>query len=127
LAIEREMWHELYASLHDHANTDNPGGRCSLLKLAEKTLQDTIRCDLPGADKEAVTLLFYLQFAEQLRQRSREGLFAKAFLGDLVENFPDLADSPDLWKIAGELVIDITLHKPATERITGGDSGLMII
>ncbi|MEO6888165.1 MAG: hypothetical protein ABI324_04145 [Ktedonobacteraceae bacterium] len=96
-------------------------------KLAEKALQDTIRCDLPGADEETITLLFYLQFAEQLRQRSREGLFAKAFLSDLVENFPDLADSPELWKIAEGLVADITLHKRATERITGGDFGLMII
>ncbi len=96
-------------------------------KLAEQALQNTIRCDLRGADEETITLLFYLQFAEQLRQRSHARLFAQAFLDDLGKNFPDLKDSPELRKIAEGLVADITLHKRATEKITGGDFGLMII
>ncbi|HEU5379365.1 MAG TPA: hypothetical protein VFV38_28415 [Ktedonobacteraceae bacterium] len=93
---------------------------------AEKAVQKIIMNDLPGTDEETITLLFYVKFAEQLREVSSKKIFAKAFLIDLVNNFPDLAHM-DLGKIAEGLVADVTLHKRATEKITGGDLGLMIV
>jgi hypothetical protein len=96
-------------------------------KQAEEVVQSKIENNIPEAHEEDITLLFYENFAEQLRKMSSKGIIAKAFLTDLTINFPDVRGADELQNVANGLVADVTLHRREAEAITGGDLGLILI
>ena len=94
-------------------------------KIAEKSLQIDIYNCYPDADEEFITRFFHGKFAAALMVASEAGFIRKAFLMDLNKAFP--YHQNEMKQIADGLIAEVTLHKRATERITGGDIGLMII
>jgi len=92
---------------------------------AEKSLRDDVNNIYPEADEEFITKFFHGKYSAVLKIVSEMKLIEKAFLDDLRNAFPDL--NVELNKIANGLIAEFSLHNLATERITGGDIGLLII
>jgi hypothetical protein len=89
-------------------------------------MQEEIKKYYPNKHEEFITELFHGRFAAALRAMSDKNQIAMAFLKDLRCAYPDIQDD-DLQKVANGLVADVHLHEKRTEKITGGDMGLMII
>lgn len=94
-------------------------------KIAEESLRTDILNCYPDADEEFMTQLFHGKLAAVLMLASKFKFIENAFLADLQMAFPDLYS--ELGQIADGLIAEITLHKRITERITGGDIGLVIL
>jgi hypothetical protein len=92
-------------------------------RAAEQSLIRDIQYCYPDADEEFITRTFHGKYAATLNYASQLKQIEKAFLYDLQKAFPGL-DSP-LKKIASGLIAEVTLHSRTTEKITGGDIGLM--
>ncbi|RJR21258.1 MAG: hypothetical protein C4581_02160 [Nitrospiraceae bacterium] len=93
---------------------------------AEQRLQYEIDENYPGLNEECITRIFHGLLAKELRKASDEFLIEKEFLRDLKNAFPD-ADFSQLSGFSSGLIANVTLHERETERITGGDIGLMIV
>lgn len=93
---------------------------------AEVDLQKEISTDYPAVNEEFITQMFHGKFAKQLRIASEDQRVMKAFLKDLKAAYPDLQNDSDLKKISNGLIADVALHKRETEKVTGGDIGLVI-
>lgn len=93
--------------------------------LAEQTLRNDIERYHPDAGEEYITESFHGIYGRMLSDASESKLIENAFLKDLKKAFPLLTSY--LPKISRGLIAEITLHKRQTERITGGDIGLLVI
>lgn len=93
--------------------------------LAEENLRYVIAACYPGADEEFITQMFHGKYGAILSYASQCKNIENAFLQDLQEAFPELRQEPQ--EIATGLIAEITLHKKATEKITGGDIGILIV
>jgi hypothetical protein len=96
-------------------------------ETAEGSLRQHVQKYSPGAGEEFITETFHGELAKSLDEASQERQVAQAFLADLKNAFPDLAYRSELNSIATGLVADVTLHRRATESVTGGDIGFTII
>ena len=94
-------------------------------RIAEGSLQEDVSMAYPDAEEEFLTRMFHGKFAAVLKLASGCCFIEAAFLRDLKAAFPDIG--PELKQATGGLVADMTLHKRNTERITGGDFGLLLI
>jgi hypothetical protein len=92
---------------------------------AEESLRNDINSIYPEADEEFITRMFHGKYSAILKIISEQKLIENAFLNDLKNTFPEL--DIELNRIANRLIAEFSLHKRATERITGGDIGLLII
>ncbi|MBI5101328.1 MAG: hypothetical protein HZB33_05785 [Nitrospirae bacterium] len=93
--------------------------------LAEENLRNDIASCYPDADGEFITQRFHGKYGAILSYASECKHIENAFLRDIQKAFPELKQ--ELHQIASGLIAEITLHKKATEKITGGDIGLLII
>lgn len=93
--------------------------------LAEENLRYDISACYPDADEEFITQMFHGKYGAILSYASECKHIENAFLRDIQRAFPEL--DQELRQIASGLIAEITLHKKATEKITGGDIGLLII
>lgn len=93
---------------------------------AEKDLKQEINENAPASDEEFITKTFHARFAKFLREASQKQYIASAFLADLGEGLPQVQDFY-LQQIARGIVAEATLHRRATEKMTGGDLGLVLI
>jgi len=105
-------------------NTINLLVRC--WEVAERELCNQVDELSPGAEEEMVTAFFSQKLAAELLAANRADAFASAFLEDLRYNFPRLRGLSVLRKISGGLIADVTWHNRTTEKLTGGDFGLVI-
>ena len=93
---------------------------------AEQNLRNEIRDYSPNSDEEYITKRFHAEFAKSLSDASASGLIDQAFLEDLKVAFR-WTNRQILATIARGLVATVTLHTRKTERITGGDIGLLVL
>jgi hypothetical protein len=93
--------------------------------LAEENLRNDIASCYPDANEEFITQMFHGKYGAILSYASQCQHIENAFLRDLQKAFPKL--SQELHQIATGLIAEITLHKKGTEKITGGDIGILII
>jgi len=93
--------------------------------IAEKNLRRDIETHHPDSDEEFITSLFHGLYGRMLSEASEAKLIENAFLKDLKKAFPLI--STLLPQIARDLIAEIILHKRPTEKITGGDIGLLVI
>ena len=100
---------------------------CSCWNAAEKSLQNGIKERHPDADEVLITNLFHGHFKDSLESVNKENLVVNAFIRDLKAAFP-LIDNVSNYsrQISAGLIAEVKLHKPATEKITGGDLGFVI-
>ncbi len=94
---------------------------------AEIELQKEINNYYPSADEEFITQTFHGMFAKQLTTASKNQLIKTAFLKDLRVAFSALQYGNELKEISNGLIADVTLHNRKTEKVTGGDIGLVIV
>lgn len=92
---------------------------------AEEYLRTDIETYHPDVDEEFITTTFHGIYGRMLLEASESKLIEYAFLKDLKRAFPLI--TTQLPKIARGLIAEITLHKRPTEKITGGDIGVLII
>ena len=92
---------------------------------AEENLRKDINTSYPDADEEFITRMFHGKYSAILRVVSDLALIENAFLNDLRNAFQNL--DGELNQIANGLIAEVTLHKRGTERLTGGDIGILII
>lgn len=85
-----------------------------------------INANAPTADEDFITKSFHVVLAKRLREANNENYIARMFLKDLEDGFPKINHS-DLVNVATGLLGEVILHKKETEKITGGDLGLLII
>src|SRR5437762_2312048 len=94
---------------------------------AEGALRHQVQKYSPGLDEEGITLSFHTKLAESLYSASDTKKIERAFTRDFQLSFPndfDLQIEPE--QIARGLRASVTLHRRATETLTGGDFGLVI-
>lgn len=94
-------------------------------EVAEKNLRHDIDAYHPDSGEEFITQLFYGKYAAILSYASQCKHIENAFFEDLKAAFT--LPTNHLAGVSTGLIGEITLHKRATERITGGDIGLLII
>lgn len=100
---------------------------CRCWSLAETALQHNVRNNSPDIDEEVITQFFYAELSEYLRAASKNKAIESAFLYDLrAASLPHVRED-NLRRIANGIVADVSLHRRETERVTGGDFGLLII
>jgi hypothetical protein len=99
----------------------------SCWNVAEQQLRRSIEEKHHDVDEEFITQFFYGEFAFAVQDASDKGKVRDAFLTDLMNAFPDFAESSELVGIATGLIADVTLHERKIERFTGGDMGLTIV
>jgi hypothetical protein len=94
---------------------------------AEHALQRQVQKYSPGLDEEGITVTFHAKLAESLFAASDRKEIEKAFTRDFELSFwnENLDIDPD--QIARGLKATVTLHKRNTEKLTGGDFGLVIL
>ena len=94
---------------------------------AEQALQHQVRHYSPSLDEEDITVAFHAKLAESLFSASDRKRIENAFARDFKSSFwrNDLEIDPA--RIAKGLRATVTLHKRATEKLTGGDFGLVIV
>lgn len=95
-------------------------------QTAEHELRASIAIKHHDLDEEFITRLFFDELAYRLRQATDKGKFRESFLSDLQQAFSELNNPAQLAEIAWPLSADVTLHKRETEKLTGGDFGLII-
>jgi hypothetical protein len=93
---------------------------------AELELRSVIEKKYHDLDEECITTLFYGELAFTLREASQKKEIERAFLADLHKAFPQRQFSGNLAAISANLIADVSLHKHAVEKITGGDFGLTL-
>lgn len=93
---------------------------------AELSLKTSIENKHPDLEEDYITRFFHGELREKLRQVSEEKKIEAAFLEDLNRVFPDLSSTGELREISSGLIAKVTLHPKETERITGGDLGLLL-
>jgi hypothetical protein len=93
--------------------------------VAEENLREDIQRYHPDVDEEYITKSFHGEYGRLLSEASEAKLIEYAFLKDLKKAFPLI--TMHLPQIARGLIAEITLHKRPTEKITGGDIGILII
>jgi hypothetical protein len=94
---------------------------------AEQALQDQVQKYSPGLDEENITVSFHAKFAESLFNASDEKRIEAAFIQDFELSFWNVDADIRPEQIARGLRATVTLHKRATEKLTGGDFGLVIL
>ncbi len=94
---------------------------------AEVALRAVVKGKHHDLDEEFITTLFYGELRDVLRKASQEKKVERAFLSDLRTSFPEPQFSSDIRSSATNLIADVTLHKRATERLTGGDFGFTLV
>ena len=92
---------------------------------AEESLREDICSNYPEADEEFITRMFHGKYSAILKIVSEQKIIERAFLNDLRKAFPELGI--ELSQVAHGLIAEFSLHKRTTERITGGDIGILII
>ena len=100
---------------------------CKCWAQAEAALQSYIKVNSPDIDEEIITHFFYARLSESLRVSSEHKAIETAFLSDLRASSIGHVRDDDLQRIARGLVADVLIHRRNTERLTGGDFGLMIV
>lgn len=102
---------------------------CTCWNDAETALQKDIENNSPDIDEELITHLFQIKLTEKLRTVSDNRAIENAFLKDLKAFFSKLnyGNKLDFARIARGLVADVTWHRRNTEKLTGGDLGILII
>lgn len=94
-------------------------------RAAEEKLRYNIATVYPGVGEEFITQMFHGQYGAELSYASQCKHIEDAFLEDLKIAFPSLTQ--ELHQISSGLIAEVTLHKRSTEKITGGDIGILII
>lgn len=94
---------------------------------AERALQQQVLKYSPGLDEEGITITFHAKLAESLFAASDRKDIEKAFIRDFELSFWNEELDLDPEQIARGLRATVTLHKRATEKLTGGDFGLVIL
>lgn len=112
-----------YSKILEMPNTIDVIIKC--WRIAEESMQQNILNFHSDVDEEFITCMFHGKFAAALKDASEKSLIEQAFIDDLRAGFPHIGNELD--KAALGLVADVTLHKRHTERITGGDFGLLLI
>lgn len=98
---------------------------CKHAEVAEKRVRDSVENNFPGADEEKITTLFQEKFSEELRLASNQGEIASAFAIDL-QNAGMSYEVGEATQVASGLLAEVSWHDKRTEKVTGGDFGLMI-
>lgn len=99
----------------------------SCWNAAEHELRRGIQEKYHDVDEEFITTFFRGEFAFAVGAASDKGKIRDAFLTDLMNAFPDFADSTELAGITNGLIADVTFHDRTIEKKTGGDLGLTIV
>lgn len=92
---------------------------------AEMDLRNNIETKHHDLDEEFITKLFYDEFCCQLNKASTGKQIERAFLADLQRAFPEILRFT-LSRFSANLIAEAMLHKRGTEKVTGGDFGLVI-
>lgn len=92
---------------------------------AESNIRENVREKYHDYDEEFLTRLFCGEFSFELREASKKGRIAKAFLEDLRSEYPKINYS-SAKTITENLIADIHFHKRHVEKVTGGDFGFTI-
>ena len=94
-------------------------------ETAERELRKNVRRKFRDRDEEIITELFRAELEVEFERVSR-GAVAKAFLSDLKQTFPAVADG-SLFKIARGLIATVSFHQRQVEGETGGDLGIVLV
>lgn len=97
-------------------------------EAAEQDIRENLSRHAPGLEETEITSRFHEAFAKGLDEASASRAIENAFLADLrsADQYGDF-DEWELRRIARGLVAKATLHPVETERVTGGDLGLVIV
>lgn len=95
---------------------------------AEKNLQNEIKNRFPDEDEVMITKLFVANLRGIFQSENDKNAFSNAFCKDLqsaisLTNY-EMDCSPQ--QISADLIAEVILHTPETERKTGGDLGFVI-
>src|ERR1043165_6540301 len=96
-------------------------------KDAECVLQAEISQHAPGASEELITQNFHKELSRILTAASANRSIELAFLNDLDRSDWRQKYKFDSRRIARGLVAEVTLHKPETEKLSGGDLGFVVV
>jgi hypothetical protein len=94
---------------------------------AEKGLQHQVQNYSPGLSEEEITTSFHTELVKALFSASSGKEIEAAFIRDFRLSFSHDDIDIDPSQIARGLKATVTLHKRATEKLTGGDFGLVIL
>jgi hypothetical protein len=96
-------------------------------KDAESDLQAEINQYAPSASEELITQNFHKELSRILSAASANRSIELAFLNDLDRSGWGQKVKFDSRRIARGLIAEVTLHKPETEKLSGGDLGLVVV
>ncbi len=94
---------------------------------AESDLQAEINQYAPSASEELITQNFHKELSRILSAASANRSIELAFLNDLDRSGWGQKVKFDSRRIARGLIAEVTLHKPETEKLSGGDLGLVVV
>ena len=94
---------------------------------AESDLQAEINQYAPSASEELITQNFHKELSRTLSAASANRSIELAFLNDLDRSGWRQKVKFDSRRIARGLIAEVTLHKPETEKLSGGDLGLVVV
>jgi hypothetical protein len=93
--------------------------------LAEEDIKKEIATCSHDVGEEFITQRFHGIYYNILAKASQAKKIEKVFLMDLRRRFPYL--TRELNQISDNLIAEVTLHEKTTEKVTGGDIGILII